>query len=419
MKSPLFRMLTLSALLLGMFLSVVLALEWWFQRETRRQLEEMRENKQAQLAQALAMLPRPPEAWDEKFQRQLGTILGGRISLDQSRTALPEKLPPEKTGSLEVSQVLPGAPGYTVHLRLAVSAADRLATIQRRLLVSIVVVGLLLMLVPLLFILPQRENLDGRTQTPWQKARAEIRGLTHYARISEERGEQLEREAGARRRAEEDLQVNRTLLSHVQDERARLGRELHDNICQTLYAVSLTMESVNKKLTAGSEPAQRLAHCQKELLRLNQEVRAYLSELEPEEMQRQTFADALDRMLETQPQGPETELIRQLEPETLALIQPNQAAAVVSILREAISNARRHGRAKKITLRAQHSEASLALAVQDNGAGFDDTNSRAASGHGLTNMQARASMLGGNLRIESSPGKGTRVLLLLPVASLT
>jgi len=274
------------------------------------------------------------------------------------------------------------------------------------------------MLLPLLFVLPQREPVEGRTQTPWQKARAEIRGLTHYARISEERGEELQRETGARRRAEEDLQVNRTLLSQAQEERARLGRELHDNICQTLYAVSLTLESVGKKITPDSEPAQRLAQCQKELKRLNQEVRAYLRELEPEEMQRQTFADALDQMIEGQPQGPETELVRQLDPEAMALIQPGQATAIVGILREAISNARRHGRAKRITLRAEHSDSSVALAVQDNGDGFDQAGSLARAGHGLTNMRTRATQLGGDLRVESAPGKGTRILLLLPVASL-
>lgn len=418
MKSPFFRMLTLSALLVGMFLCVVLALEWWFQREARRQLDDTREAKQTQLAQALALLPRTPATWDATFQKQLGTMLGGQVALTQSNAVSQEKMPAGKSGQIEVAQALPGSPGYWVHLTLAVPATHRLALIQRRLLVAIVVVGLLLMLLPMLFMLPQREPIDGRTQTPWQKTRAEVRGLTHYARISEERGVELQREAGARRRAEEDLQVNRGLLSQAQEERARLGRELHDNICQTLYAVSLTLESVAKKLTPESESAQRLAQCQKELKRLNQEVRAYLSELEPEEMQRQTFADALDQMLDGQPQGPETELVRQLDAETLALIRPGQAAAIVGILREAISNARRHGRAKRITLRAEHSDDSVALAVHDNGDGFDQATSGSRTGHGLANMRTRATELGGDLRVESAPGKGTRILLLLPVASL-
>lgn len=418
MKSPFFRMLTLSALLVGMFLCVVLALEWWFQREARRQLDDTREAKQTQLAQALALLPRTPATWDATFQKQLGTMLGGQVALTQTSAVSQEKMPAGKSGQIEVAQALPGSPGYWVHLTLAVPATHRLALIQRRLLVAIVMVGLLLMLLPMLFMLPQREPVDSRTQTPWQKTRAEVRGLTHYARISEERGVELQREAGARRRAEEDLQVNRGLLSQAQEERARLGRELHDNICQTLYAVSLTLESVAKKLTPESESAQRLAQCQKELKRLNQEVRAYLSELEPEEMQRQTFADALDQMLDGQPQGLETELVRQLDAETLALIRPGQAAAIVGILREAISNARRHGRAKRITLRAEHSDDSVALAVHDNGDGFDQATSGSRTGHGLANMRTRATELGGDLRVESAPGKGTRILLLLPVASL-
>ncbi|HET7537296.1 MAG TPA: histidine kinase, partial [Candidatus Didemnitutus sp.] len=286
MKPPLFRVLTLSVLLLGMFLTAMLALEWWFQRETRRQLDDMRESKQAQLAQALALLPRPPDAWDDAFKRQLGAMLDGRVQLDQGSASATEKPLAGNSGHLAVTQPLPGHTGYIVHLDSLVPATHRLATLNRRLLMATVVVGLLLVMVPLLFILPPRDSADGRTNTPWQKARAEIRGLTHYARISEERGAELERETGARRRAEEDLQVNRSLLNQAQEERAQLGRELHDNICQTLYAVSLTLESVSKKIAPDSEPAQRLAQCQKEVKRLNQEVRAYLRDLEPDEMSR-------------------------------------------------------------------------------------------------------------------------------------
>ena len=56
------------------------------------------------------------------------------------------------------------------------------------------------------------------------------------------------------------------------------------------------------------------------------------------------------------------------------------------------------------------------LAVQDDGAGFDPAVA-AARGHGLANMAARAAALGGHLNVVSTPGKGTRVLLTLPVSS--
>jgi signal transduction histidine kinase len=110
--------------------------------------------------------------------------------------------------------------------------------------------------------------------------------------------------------------------------------------------------------------------------------------------------------------------VRQLDDEAVSLIQPHQAADVMNILREAISNGLRHGRARHLTLRAERGDNVIALAVQDDGSGFAPDGATGSRGHGLANMQARAAALGGSLRVESAPGKGTRVLLTLPVVSV-
>jgi signal transduction histidine kinase len=121
-------------------------------------------------------------------------------------------------------------------------------------------------------------------------------------------------------------------------------------------------------------------------------------------------------MLATQTAAGGASLVRKLDPAATALIAPEQTTDVVNILREAISNSLRHGRARTVTVRAGRGEGSVVLAVQDDGAGFDPAASR-GPGHGLANMQARAGMLGGVVDVASVPGKGTRVLLTLPVAS--
>jgi signal transduction histidine kinase len=78
----------------------------------------------------------------------------------------------------------------------------------------------------------------------------------------------------------------------------------------------------------------------------------------------------------------------------------------------------RYGRARRITLRAAHDAGALALAIADDGAGFAVAQA-GSGGHGLANMRARAAAIGGTLEVESAPGKGTRVLLTLPVPSAT
>jgi signal transduction histidine kinase len=148
--------------------------------------------------------------------------------------------------------------------------------------------------------------------------------------------------------------------------------------------------------------------------RLNHEVRSYLKDLGPDAVRRMPFAEAIGIMLGAQSGAGRPELVRDVDPEAASLIAPEQTAEVVSILREAVSNSVRHGCAKAITLQARRGEESVVLAVQDDGQGFDPA-AAGSQGHGLANMKARAAAMGGSLKITSTPGKGTRILLTVPV----
>jgi signal transduction histidine kinase len=247
---------------------------------------------------------------------------------------------------------------------------------------------------------------------------AELWGVVLCARSSPSRSEALKQESGARHRAEEDLQASRTLLDQSMQARVQLGRDLHDNICQTLYAVSLSLEAVRRGIPeAGSaSTGPRLDQCIAELRRLNHEVRSYLKDLQPDAVRRMPLAEAIAVMLAAQSGTDSAQLVQDLDQEATDLIIPEHAADVLSILREAVSNSVRHGHAKTVTLRARRSEESVILAVQDDGPGFDFA-AQGSQGHGLANMQARATALGGALKIASAPGKGTRVLLTLPIIS--
>lgn len=320
--------------------------------------------------------------------------------------------------AIRLERPLPGHPTWTVHADLRLPGVERLALMHQRALVAIILLAAVLVLVPVWLGVLGRRHGDGSTRSPWAAARAEAAGLAHFARISVERGDALEREHDARRRAEENLAVSRTQLDRSLAERIRLGRELHDNISQTLYAVTLTLESVRRKLPDAQEIGPRLDQSMAELKRLNQEVRAFLRELEPGHVQREPFAAALNAMLDGLPGGHDIRIERRIDDDTAALIPTHCTADVVNILREAISNSLRHGRARLVTLRAERSDDTVAIAVTDDGAGFDAAEEVPGHrGHGLANMQARAAALGGSVRVTSNPGKGTRVLLTLPVAS--
>lgn len=410
------RSMGLALLLLLLFLGATVAVQWWVAHETQKLQLAATEEQRSHLFHVLEISGRSPEKWDAAFQQALGAIVGGSVELAKIDTPLPASS--RGFRGLSFTDAIPSAPGWRAHAEFALPALTRAEVLHHRTLAVIVVLALLLATVPLLLVLlgSRRASLpEGGSRVPWAMSRSNAFGLEHFAKISHERTAALEQEQGARLRAEENLQVNRTLLTHSVEERARLGRELHDNICQTLYAVCLTLESVQKKNALAPELKQRVDQCMSELRRLNQEVRSYLQDLEPSRLNSQSFTDAVASMTASFALQEGVQIEHRLDEEAVALIPPDQIADIMNILREAVSNGLRHGHARHISLLAGRGEGEIALAVQDDGAGFAGAGKN--GGHGLANMQARARVLGGSLRVESTPGKGTRVLLSLPVAS--
>jgi signal transduction histidine kinase len=409
------RPIGLAVLLLLLFLGAALSLQWWLTRETRQLQNLAIEDARGKVARIIAISGLPPEKWDDYFQRELGAIVGAKVQLYRTGSPLATVNSP---GLLTFHEPVASRPGWETRVSFTLPAMFRAQILHQRILAAIVLLALLLALVPLfIVVLETRRNAsDGVSRTPWAAVRAEAAGFERLARISHESTTALAQEHAARARAEEDLKINRNLLGHSVAERVRLGRELHDNICQTLYAVCLTLESVQKRSTLTPEMKERTDQCLAELRRVNQEVRAYLQDLEPGSVNGQSFNAALAGMLGSLPTGEDVLIERRLDAETLELIPSQHVADIMNILREAVSNSLRHGRARQITLRAGRNENSIALSVQDNGVGFSPGESR---GHGLGNMQARAGALGGSLAVESTPGRGTRVILTLPVAART
>lgn len=409
--SPLARALLLSIALVGAFLVAAFSLQaWWLRQEAAARVDATERLGRA-LESALRLAPRAPEKWDEPYRRDLGVLVQANVQLQRLTADTPMPAPPAE--GLFAVKALPGHADWAVTATGNSPALERLRRSHQRLFVTTIFLALLLGAAPLvLSMIGSRPSVERDTRAPWRRDAA---GLEQFARLTVERGAALEREHDARRRVEQDLQVSRTLLDRSLEERIKLGRELHDNMSQTLYAVCLALESVRKKMTAAPAIEGRLDQCVVELRRLNQEVRAYIRELEPENLRRESFPAALASTLK----GivPDHVAVEQrFDPAALELIPAEHASELVNIVREAVSNSVRHGRAQRITLRAAHDSGALALAIADDGAGFAPSSS-SAGGHGLANMRARAAALGGTLHVDSAPGKGTRVLLTLPLAS--
>lgn len=203
-----------------------------------------------------------------------------------------------------------------------------------------------------------------------------------------------------------------------EDERRRLARDLHDGPAQSMAAALFGVDLAISSLARAPETAREELVRARELLRdALDEVRAMMAGLRPRLLDERGLIAALQALAGTTPLwGPGVTI------ETHGLtsgqrLAPDVELALYRIAQEAVSNARRHGSASRVTVRLERTNEGVTLSVADDGHGFlprrigpvGDT------GQGLPGMRERARLLGGELTIDSSPGSGTCVVVSIPL----
>ena len=203
----------------------------------------------------------------------------------------------------------------------------------------------------------------------------------------------------------------------VLEERERLARELHDSITQLLYSMNLFAKSGRNAYHYGD--IGELGHCLTELGEIGQqalrEMRLLVFELRPPALAQYGLSGALQRRLDTVERrvGVEAQL---LADEAIAL--PEQIEeGLYHIAIQALNNALKHARATSVTVSIDADKEGVQFEVADNGSGFDPHAVEGKGGLGLVNMRERAERLGGVLTIASTPGRGTRVSVTVPINS--
>ncbi len=200
----------------------------------------------------------------------------------------------------------------------------------------------------------------------------------------------------------------------IVEERARIGMDLHDGIIQSIYAVGLTLESVKLVLPNQLEKADVLLDRAIEGLNDTiRDIRNFILDLRP-----QRFRGDIDlgiaRLVREFQANAMVPVELDVEREVSTALPTPVARALFLTTQEALANIARHARATLVTLVARRVDGTVELLVTDNGRGFDMSTQDQTIGHGLSNMRARAEELQGVCSIESTPGHGTRIELILP-----
>ncbi|MBA3795544.1 MAG: GAF domain-containing sensor histidine kinase, partial [Rubrobacter sp.] len=194
------------------------------------------------------------------------------------------------------------------------------------------------------------------------------------------------------------------------EERNRLAREIHDTLAQNLTATGLQIESAEALLEAGSSPEKVQAALTRalSLTRSNlDEARRSVLDLRAAPLEGRSLVEALKALVDRW--ETETGIATRFKAVNGSRpVPPRVEAALYRVGGEALANVARHADARRATIRLVATPDSISLLVEDDGRGFDPSEVP-DDRHGLVGMRERVEMLGGALRVDNSPGQGTRV----------
>lgn len=216
---------------------------------------------------------------------------------------------------------------------------------------------------------------------------------------------------------------NPLLLAAVQDitdrklaveQRERLSQDLHDNLLQSLYAVGMQLEA--SRLASGPSSKQAKAHVAQAIEQLNRlvlDVRNFIAVLKRQPVPGRDFGMAMRQLVHsllfTAGAAPDLHI----DDAAARPLTAEQTDQMLNIAREALSNSLRHAQATARWVRLYRTGDTTQLEIGDNGRGFSPGKTN-GTGHGLAHMADRAARIGGQFRVDSAPGQGTRIVVEFP-----
>jgi signal transduction histidine kinase len=204
----------------------------------------------------------------------------------------------------------------------------------------------------------------------------------------------------------------------VVQERDRIAMDLHDGIIQSMYAVGLKLEGAGEDTATDPDGARAtIDEAIEDLTKVIRDVRNYILELRPAHLG-DDLGESLRALAAEFRAHSLIDTAVDVSP-LLPVLRYEQRSAVFHIAQEALSNARKHSQATRVSIELHAPDGVVRLDVRDNGDGFDVSRERPEHHRGVGNMAARATSIDGTLTIESASGQGTLVRLELPITPRT
>lgn len=194
--------------------------------------------------------------------------------------------------------------------------------------------------------------------------------------------------------------------------RWELAGDIHDELASDLAGVAVMADVLLSQANLEPEHRHDLGMIRDAAGRMVEGARDIVWTMDPGHDTLEALVDRIAMTADRLLRGTRYRVERQIPRRRVPLPLETRRACFL-VAKEALHNLRRHARASSVVIRVEASPARALLTVTDDGAGFDPTSE--APGHGLKSMRRRAEAVGGRLVIQSSPGRGTRLELEVPL----
>jgi PAS domain S-box-containing protein len=213
-------------------------------------------------------------------------------------------------------------------------------------------------------------------------------------------------------------EIPRKLIEAQEQERTRIGRELHDDIGQRLALLSVQMQQLQDDPLILSEAHGRMGELQKQTSELAADVQSLSHELHSARLQYFGIAGAM--IIFCQEFGEQQKVEVDFQAYDLpSLLSPDTSLCFYRVLQEAMHNAAKYSGVRRFEVRLWGTSDEIHLTVRDSGAGFERETAKESRGLGLISMEERLKLLKGTLSINSQPNRGTTVHASVPLGSGT
>lgn len=241
---------------------------------------------------------------------------------------------------------------------------------------------------------------------PWRRLSNDIGGILIFAEDISERKQMQDALSN----------VSRRLIAAQEEERARIARELHDDVSQQLALLAVEFDQWNQSGSGSVSFHDRLEQAKRQILEICQDVQALSHELHSSKLEYLGLARAARSLCReiSEKNGVEVDFREDGRAHNL----PSEVSlSLFRILQESLHNAVEHSGVKHIEVQLWEQPDAVHLTIRDLGRGFDLEAAKQSRGLGLTSMYERVRLLNGTLTIESKPMHGTTIHVCIPVNS--